>query len=207
MQQDKIFDGQIAVVTGGTRGIGAAISEQLADSGATVVMIYRSDDHSAQAQLKKLSGENHSVLKADLSAPDQVSSLVDSVIQRYGAIDILVNNAGIAYHHPIDQVDYAEWQSSWQNIMNINLIGPSNMCHQVSQAMIRQGRGHIINVSSRGAFRGEPLMAAYGASKAGLNSMTQSLAYALAPHGIFVGGVAPGDSSRRICPDHASRAK
>lgn len=183
---------KIALVTGGSRGIGAEISRLFADNGATIIVIYKSHHEEALRLIKSLPGKFHTCIQADISDPSQVSAMVEKVINQYSRIDIAVNNAGIGYHHPIEKLDYEEWQNSWQQIMNTNLIGPSNLCHQVAQQMIKQNNGHIINVSSRGAFRGEPLMPAYGASKAGLNSMTQSLAHALAPHGVFVGGVAPG---------------
>ena len=192
MSNSKIFADKVVVVTGGTRGIGAEISRKFAEQGARVVMIYRSNHAEAVSLTKSLSGQFHTFYQADITNPHEVSAIIDKIITQYGRIDIAVNNAGIGYHHPVDQSDYGRWQSSWTEIINTNLIGPSNLSHQVAQIMIKQGSGHIINVSSRGAFRGEPLMPAYGASKAGLNSMTQSLAYSLAPHGIFVGAVAPG---------------
>jgi 3-oxoacyl-[acyl-carrier protein] reductase len=89
-------------------------------------------------------------------------------------------------------MSYPEWQESWKRTMDINLTGPANLCYCAAQYMIRQGGGRMINVSSRGAFRGEPAQPAYGAAKAGLNAMSQSLAQALAPYAIFVGVVAPG---------------
>jgi NAD(P)-dependent dehydrogenase (short-subunit alcohol dehydrogenase family) len=94
--------------------------------------------------------------------------------------------------HPIADVDFDDWQDAWQSTINTNLIGPANICYHAAKHMIKQGGGKIINISSRGANRGEPVAPAYGASKAGLNSMSQSLAVALAPYNIFVGVVAPG---------------
>jgi len=98
----------------------------------------------------------------------------------------------MGYHHPIDKSSYDDWQMGWNQILGTNLLGPANISYHAAQMMIRQGQGRIINVSSRGAYRGEPEQPAYGASKAGLNALTQSLAQRLAPYGIFVGGVAPG---------------
>lgn len=189
---EGIFKDKIVVVTGGTRGIGAEISTQFAKEGATVICVYRSDQEAADLLIDRLIGSGHTAKQADISIPEQIPPLFESIVEQYGQIDICINNAGIGYHHPINKVDYNEWQSSWLNIMHTNLIAPANICHQVAQIMIQQGNGRIINVSSRGAFRGEPQMPAYGASKAGLNSLTQSLAHALAPHKIFVGAVAPG---------------
>ncbi len=109
-----------------------------------------------------------------------------------GRLDILVNNAGVYADHPLAETDYETWQASWQYILGANLIGAANAAYCAGQQMIRQGHGRIINVSSRGAFRGEPTAPAYGASKAGMNAMGQSLAKYLAPYNVFVATVAPG---------------
>ena len=136
--------------------------------------------------------------------------MVNTAVSHYGRIDILVNNAGVFTGHPLADVSYAEWQDAWQSTINTNLIGVANLCYCVGQQMIKQGNGRIVNVSSRGAFRGEPLSPAYGASKAGLNSMSQSLAQYLAPYNIFVGVVAPGfvetDMARALLETEAGEA-
>jgi NAD(P)-dependent dehydrogenase (short-subunit alcohol dehydrogenase family) len=118
--------------------------------------------------------------------------MIEAVIAEFGRLDILVNNAGIYEDHPIAETSYEAWQAAWQSIIGTNLMGIANTIHCAAQHMIKQGGGRIVNISSRGAFRGEPTAPAYGASKAALNSMGQSLAKALAPHNIFVGTVAPG---------------
>ncbi len=188
---DSTFQDQVIVITGGTRGIGAAISQTFDELGATLLLIYRSDEKAAINFLNELSGD-HQIYQCDISDPEQVEELIDDINEEFGQIDLCINNAGIGFHHPIDEVNYQQWRQSWQQIMNVNLIGPSNVSYKAAQIMMAQGRGRIINVSSRGAFRGEPLMPAYGASKAGLNAMTQSLAHALSGYNIFVGAVAPG---------------
>jgi NAD(P)-dependent dehydrogenase (short-subunit alcohol dehydrogenase family) len=94
--------------------------------------------------------------------------------------------------HPIDNCTYQQWQQAWKEAININLIGASNVTFCAVQKMIPNGDGRMVNVSSRGAFRGEPNQPAYGASKAGMNAMSQSLAQAVAKYNIFVGIVAPG---------------
>jgi NAD(P)-dependent dehydrogenase (short-subunit alcohol dehydrogenase family) len=103
-----------------------------------------------------------------------------------------VNNAGIGDYHPIDSTTYQDWQKAWQQTLAANLIGPANVCYCAVQHMLKSGGGRIVNITSRGAYRGEPIKPAYGASKAGLTSLSQSLAVALAPQRIFVGAVAPG---------------
>ncbi len=105
---------------------------------------------------------------------------------------MLVNNAGIYELKPLKDLAYAEWQATWGRTLAANLIAPANLSFLAARVMQKQGGGKIINISSRGAFRGEPDAPAYGASKAGLNQLSQSLAWALAPHNIFVGVVAPG---------------
>ncbi len=109
-----------------------------------------------------------------------------------GGLDVLVNNAGVYLWHPIAEVSYEQWQAAWQETLGVNLTGAANVTWCAVQHMISRGGGRIVNVSSRGAFRGEPSHPAYGASKAGLNAFGQSLAKALAPHGIAVATVAPG---------------
>lgn len=109
-----------------------------------------------------------------------------------GGLDVVVNNAGVGEHHIVEEVDYNQWQAAWERILATNLLGPANLSFCAAKYMIANGGGRIVNVSSRGAFRGEPKQPAYGASKAGLNALGQSLAQALAPHGVFVFTVAPG---------------
>jgi len=121
-----------------------------------------------------------------------VRSLVGEVIDSLGRIDVLVNNAGIYEEHRILETTAEEWQRIWRRTIDTNLIGPANLIHAAVPHMLSAGGGRIVNISSRGAFRGEPNYPAYGASKAGLNSLGQSLARALGPHGIYVTTVAPG---------------
>ncbi len=106
-------------------------------------------------------------------------------------MDVLVNSAGIAIPNSIDQ-DESDWLNSWRETIDVNLTGLANCCYYAAQNMKNQKAGSIVNVSSRGAFRGEPDMLAYGASKGAVNSFTQSLAKALGQHGISVTAVAPG---------------
>jgi 3-oxoacyl-[acyl-carrier protein] reductase len=187
------FTGRTALVTGSSRGIGAAIARRLAALGATVAVHYRADEAAAEATLAGLTGEGHLIVGADISDPDAVGRMVAQVVAALGGIDVLVNNAGVYTHHPLDAVSYDDWQEAWTDTLAINLLGAANLTWCVARHMIDAGRaGRIVNVSSRGAFRGEPDHPAYGASKAALNSMSQSLAQHLAPHGITVSAVAPG---------------
>jgi 3-oxoacyl-[acyl-carrier protein] reductase len=130
------------------------------------------------------------MVQADLANADTVRWMVDVVFERFGGVDVLVNNAGIFIPHPIEDTDYEAWQRVWQETLGVNLIGAANVTWCAVRHMGRGGR--IVNVSSRGAFRGEPSQPAYGASKAGLVALGQSLARALGPRGISVTTVAPG---------------
>ena len=186
------FNDKKILVTGGSRGIGLAISKAFAARGAQVAIVYRSNEEAAQRALAALAGTGHSLHCADVADPEQVRLLVDEAAARLGGLDVLVNNAGIGLYHPIETSSYEEWQDAWQRTLAANLTGPANLCFCAAQHMKASGGGRMVNITSRGAYRGEPIKPAYGASKAGLTSLSQSLAYALAPHKIFVGAVAPG---------------
>ncbi len=187
-----LFKDKVVLITGGSRGIGQAITRRFAKQGAVCVIVYRHNEEAAQKLLDDIPGEGNMIIKADVSDAVQASSLITEVLEQKTNIDILINNAGVGSHHPVDEVSYEEWQSHWQKILSLNLVAGSNLSYLVSKGMIARQEGTIINITSRGAFRGEPLQPAYGASKAAMNSLTQSLAYSLAPHNIFVGAVAPG---------------
>lgn len=186
------FDGQVVLVTGASRGIGRAIAREFAAEGASVAVHYVADEAAAAATLAALGDGDHVAVRADLADPAAVAELVTEVGTRLGGVDVLVNNAGIYEPHPVRSTTFDEWRASWLRTIETNLLGPANLIHAVVPWMVRRGGGRIVNVTSRGAFRGEPDHAAYGASKAGLNSLSQSMARALAPEGIYVTAVAPG---------------
>lgn len=186
------FSGKRALVTGGSRGIGRAIAARLAREGARVAVAYRANAEAAEATLASLPGGPHVAVSADLAERRSARRLVEETIAALGGLDILVNNAGIAVAHPLDEVEFEEWEAAWEKTLAVNLLGPVHTIYFAARHMIEHGGGRIVSVSSRGAFRGEPDMPAYAASKAGLNAMSQSLARRLGPHGIGVGVVAPG---------------
>jgi NAD(P)-dependent dehydrogenase (short-subunit alcohol dehydrogenase family) len=132
------------------------------------------------------------VVGADLADAAAVARMVDMAAEGLGGIDVLVNNAGVFEPHPITGTSYDEWQRAWARTLSVNLVGAANVTWCAAQHMIHRGEGAIVNVSSRGAFRGESSQPAYGASKAGIVAFGQSLARALGPHGISVTAVAPG---------------
>jgi NAD(P)-dependent dehydrogenase (short-subunit alcohol dehydrogenase family) len=179
-------------VTGGSRGIGAAIVRAFAARGERVAIHYRDATTSAEGLRDSLPGDGHVTVRADLADAEAVRAMVDEAAARLGGLDVLVNNAGIYTRHPVLDVSYEEWRAAWQQTLAVNLTGAANATWCAARHMTGRGGGRIVNVGSRGAFRGEPDHPAYGASKAGLHSFGQSLAVALAPHGITVASVAPG---------------
>ena len=155
-------------------------------------MHYGARREQAEEVAATLPGEGHVVVGADLADPEAVRRMVDAAAEGLGGLEVLVNNAGIWEPHPITETTYEEWQRGFGRTLDINLVGAANATWCAVQHMVRGGGGSIVNVSSRGAFRGEPGQPAYGASKAGLIAFGQSLARALGPHGIVVSAVAPG---------------
>ncbi len=179
------------LITGASGGIGRAAAIESANRGAAVAIHYNNNRDRAEATLAALSGEGHRLYQCDITDPAAVEELIDQADREMG-LDVLVNNAGISQRHQFDDIDYATWQQTWRKIVDTNLTGASNLCFCAGKKMIARGGGRIVNVSSRGAFRGEPLMPWYGASKAGMNAMGQSLAQALGPKGVYVYTLAPG---------------
>ena len=181
-----------ALVTGGSRGIGRVIALKLAERGVRVALHFQKNRVAAEAALAALPGDGHALFAADFSDAGSAYSLWNSVTNHFGGIDILINNAAAHGEHPPLSTDLATWQREWSRILATNLQTPSNLSLLAAQAFVKAGSGRIVNISSRGAFRGEPDAPAYGASKAALNSLSQSLAKALAPSGVYVYVLAPG---------------
>ncbi len=180
------------LITGASGGIGRAAAIECAARGARIGVHYHGNRARAEATLASLSGDGHELFQSDISDPDAAAALIERADEALGGLGVLVNNAGISQRHRFDEIDYATWQQTWRRIVDTNLTAAANLSFCVGQKMIKRGGGRIVNVSSRGAFRGEPLMPWYGASKAGMNAMGQSLAQALGPHGVYVYTVAPG---------------
>lgn len=187
------FSGKNILITGGSRGIGKAIAQQFAQLGGRVCINFATNTDAAMETIESMEGENHFAIKADLSDPDAVQQLMETVGDEFSELNIVVNNAGVYLAHAILEMGYEEWQQSWKKTLDINLTSVANICFFAARQMASQHNGgHIINISSRGAFRGEPEHTAYGASKAGLNALTQSLALELGPKNISATAVAPG---------------
>jgi 3-oxoacyl-[acyl-carrier protein] reductase len=180
-------------VTGASRGIGAAIAQAFAERGDRVAVHYGTSAVQAERVRDGLPGDGHVAVRADMADPEAVRAMVDSAAAQLGGLDVLVNNAGVYVDQPVLDTSYADWQAAWRTTLDVNLAGAANATWCAVRHMAAGGTGgHVVNVGSRGAYRGEPANPAYGASKAGLHAFGQSLAVALAPHGITVASVAPG---------------
>jgi NAD(P)-dependent dehydrogenase (short-subunit alcohol dehydrogenase family) len=196
------------LVTGASRGVGAATARAFAQAGDRVVLHCRGAVDRAEQVRSELPGDGHGVVAADLGDPAAIPALVEESAAVLGRIDVLVNNAALFVDepvsgsrrigHPLAETSYDEWVSAWRRTLAVNLEGAAHVTWCVARHMLDHEpadgvrRGAIVNVGSRGAYRGEPDVPAYGASKAGLHSLGQSLAASLAPYDITVTSIAPG---------------
>lgn len=180
------------LVTGASRGIGRAIAAAFAEAGDRVAVHYARSRELAEEVAADLPGTGHVVVQAEVGDAEAVRTMVDTAAERLGRLDVLVNNAGIFVAHPPLSTSYEQWQQRWAETLATNLTGAANATFCAVPHLREAGGGAVVNVTSRGAFRGEPDNPAYGASKAGLNAFTQSMALALAPLDIRVAAVAPG---------------
>jgi acetoacetyl-CoA reductase len=185
-----MFDGHVGLVTGGTRGIGAAITTMLAKNGAKVAAGYSRGREPAEALQKQLQGEGGevSVHQGRVDSIEDCRRVVDEVLERFGRIDFLVNNAGIT----VDKTVRKMTAEDWHNVLNVNLFGAFAMTKAVLEHMIERGSGRIVNISSVIGETGNVGQANYAASKAGLFGFTKSLALEMSRRGITVNVVAPG---------------
>ncbi len=181
-----------ALVTGASRGIGRQIAVQLAARGARVGITYQKSMPAAESVLDSLPGQGHAIFQVDMGVPADLDRLWAEALRHFGTVDVIINNAAIYCMHPPLTTDEKAWRAAWKSTLDANLLGPAHLSHLAARAMAAAGGGRIVNISSRGAFRGEPEAPAYGASKAGLNALSQSLAKALAPSNILVFCIAPG---------------
>jgi 3-oxoacyl-[acyl-carrier protein] reductase len=186
----QILQGQVAIVTGASRGIGRAIAIQLATLGATVVINYASSSGAADALVQEIIevGGQAIALQADVSKSDQVDTLINTVIDKYKRVDILVNNAGITRDTLLLRMKLEDWQA----VMDLNLTGVFLCTRAVSKVMLKQRSGRVINITSVAGQMGNPGQANYSAAKAGVIGFTKTIAKEFASRGITVNAVAPG---------------
>ena len=185
-----ILENKTAIVTGGSRGIGRAICVALAEAGANVVTCYAHSAAGAEETVKlcEAYGVKASAIQADVAKNEDVQALVAKVKEEYGSIDILVNNAGITK----DNLMLKMTEEDFEQVIDTNLKGAFLCIKHVSKIMLKQKRGHIINISSVVGVRGNAGQVNYASSKAGLIGMTKSVAKEIGSRGITVNAVAPG---------------
>lgn len=200
---------RVALVTGGSRGVGRAVSERLAEAGAHVVVNYVQDERAAEetTEAVRARGVEASAVRADVRRLEDAERLVRETIERFGRLDILVCNAGIWEGAPVEEMS----EELWDRVLDINLKGTWTVCRAAVAEMKRRNFGRIVIVSSTAGQRGEARVSNYAASKGGQISFTKSLAAELARDGITVNAVAPGwiatDMTTDVYTDEAARRK
>jgi 3-oxoacyl-[acyl-carrier protein] reductase len=185
-----VSGGRAVLVTGGSRGIGRAVCEAFAAQGDRVAV---ASTGAAGGELaRSLPGGPHCAVTGDVTDPVAVERMVGEAVAALGGLDVVVNNAGVYDELDPLTASYAQWQDHWRRTLDVDLLGPAWVVHCALPHLRASTAGRVVNVGSRGASRGEPGAVAYAAAKAGLTAMGQSLAQALAPHGVAVGSVLPG---------------
>lgn len=181
---------KVAIVTGGSRGIGRAIVETLARKGINVIANYNQSEEKAKQLQENLEKENiHiDIIKADVSKREEVKNMVDMVIKKYGKIDVLINNAGISQEKLFQDIT----DEDWEHVMKVNLYSAFCATQEVLPYMLSQKSGCIINISSIYGIIGGSCAVSYSATKAGMDGMTKALAKELGPSNIRVNSIAPG---------------
>jgi L-rhamnose 1-dehydrogenase len=188
MERGSVLDGKVAIVTGGSRGIGRAVCERLAADGAHVVVNYPNDEDDGAATVAAI-GERAVALRADVSQKDEVDAMFATVLEQLGRVDILVNNAGICPFSEFLDID----EELWDRVHAVNLKGAFLCSQAATRTMLDRGEGgRIVSVSSISALLGGALQVHYTPTKAGIHSLMQSLAIVLGPHGITCNSVLPG---------------
>jgi 3-oxoacyl-[acyl-carrier protein] reductase len=181
---------QVAVVSGGSRGIGRAIVKAYANEGAHVAIIYKGSKEAAESLAAELTGEGKKAkaYQVDVAILDEVKQCVEQIEKDFGTINILVNNAGIIKDDLLVRME----PEAWNAVVQTNLGGTFHFCHAIAYSMMRQRKGRIINISSVAADHVNPGQTNYAASKGAINSFTRALAVELASRGVTVNAIAPG---------------
>lgn len=190
MTASQRLQGQVAIVTGASRGIGRAAALALAAEGATVVVNYASSSQAAEQAVAEIAamGSQAVALQADVGQADQVEALFNTVMEKYGRVDVLVNNAGIARDTLLLRMKLEDWQA----VIDLNLTGVFLCTRAASKIMLKQRSGRIVNITSVVGEMGNAGQANYSAAKAGVIGFTKTVAKELASRGITVNAVAPG---------------
>jgi NAD(P)-dependent dehydrogenase (short-subunit alcohol dehydrogenase family) len=197
---EKLFDlrGRVAIVTGGSRGLGAEFAEGLAEAGASLMLCARRDEWLVPG-VEALRGRGFTAhaMRCDVSNIEQVQAVIDATVERFGQVDILVNNAGVSWGERPEVMTLAQWQK----VIDINLTGAFIFSQAAGREMLKRQYGRIINIASIAGLQGNvngPFYAGYAASKAGLMGLTRELAAAWGRHGIRVNAIAPGFFPSRL---------
>ncbi len=186
------LDGKVILVTGGSRGIGAASVRRIAELGGLAVIHYGSNAEAAESLAKEIGPDKVHLCKANLLSPDETETLWDRAVAWQGRIDVLVNNAGVYEQAPIE-LDTDDWLAGWERTMRINLLSAAQLCRRAVQHFREIAGGILINVASRAGHRGDNLNhLQYGASKAGMLALNRTIARECASENILAYGIAPG---------------
>lgn len=200
---------KVALITGGSRGIGAALAREFAQRGTKVAITYKSDKRNAQNCARAINaiGSECIIIRAKAERQKDVRRAVQRTVENFGRVDILVNNAGIWKEGKIGSMSEREWDET----IDANLKGTFLFCNEIAPLMKRQRYGKIVNISSTAGQRGEPLHSHYAASKGGVIAFTKSIAVELAPFNINVNSVSPGwvetDMTKAILSDPSIRSE
>jgi 3-oxoacyl-[acyl-carrier protein] reductase len=184
--------GKTVLVTGGSRGIGAAVARAVGESGGRVLVHYARNRSAADAVRRDIGAERCHLIQADLAVPGEADRLWAAAMSAAARIDVLVNNAGIFEDVRVDD-PIEDWRAAWARVLQVNLLAPADLCRAAILHFREHGGGKIINVASRAAFRGEaPDEMPYGASKGALVTLTKTIARGFAADGVLAFSIAPG---------------
>lgn len=198
---------KVVLVTGGSRGIGAAVVRSVHGAGASVCFTYRSGGAESDALCRELGAGRVMTFECDVGDSTALVRLVRACVDRFGGLDVLVNNAAVYADNPFDGADYEKWRAGWQRTFEVNVFGAANLAWLAIPRMLERGGGVIINVASRAAHRGELTFPDYGASKAALVNLTKSLARALAKDRIAAFAIAPGFIETQMAAGELARRR
>ncbi|RKL66493.1 2-deoxy-D-gluconate 3-dehydrogenase [Salipaludibacillus neizhouensis] len=187
MYSKDMLKGQVAVVTGATRGIGKSMAVALAETGADVALIQRSENEETKREIESL-GVRCEIFHCDLNNMESVRSVIPAIANEMGTVDILVNSAGIQKRHPA--VEFPE--EDWDQVININLKAVWILCQEAGKIMVSKNRGKIINIASLVSFQGGITVPAYTSSKGAVGQLTKALANEWSSKGVNVNAIVPG---------------